>query len=69
MSVVGCYVGCTPPVTPPQGLAPHLAPVAAPVAHFVGQMPLTGADIGELLAIGLIAVATGLALTFKRHHA
>jgi hypothetical protein len=64
-AIVGCYVGCTPPVVP-SGTTSHLAPVVAPVAHVVGQMPFTGLDVGELLALGLIAVATGLALLFKR---
>ena len=65
MSAVGCYVGCTPPTTVPSGITPHITSGAAPVAHFVGGLPFTGVDVGELLAIGLGLIVTSVLLTFK----
>ena len=64
----GCYVGCHPPtlgttvsVAPPTTYPPpHL------VAHAVGQLPFTGGDVLQLLALGLAAVALGYALLRRR---
>lgn len=67
----GCYVGCTPPA-----LA-HAASVAPPttyppphlVAHAVGQLPFTGGDVLQLLALASVLIAVGVTLVRWRRAA
>jgi hypothetical protein len=68
------YAGCTPPtvsstlVTPPQPSSGDGASHATTTAQVNGSssLPFTGADIGELAAVGAGAVVVGVVLTRRR---
>ncbi len=70
-----CYTGCIPPhVSPssvtvsPTGTDPvHTS--ASTIANGSSSLPFTGADIGELAAIGAGAVVIGGVLTRRRRTA
>jgi hypothetical protein len=68
-----CYTGCTPPsvspvsvpVSPPRTDPVHTAAVAT-ATNGSSSLPFTGADVGELAALGLGAVVIGGVLTRRR---
>ena len=70
-TIPGCYVGCHPPtlgttvsVAPPTTYPPpHL------VAHAVGQLPFTGGDVLQLLALASVLIAVGVTLVRWRRAA
>ena len=70
-----CYVGCTPsavspssvPVAPTSGGTPQAA--ASTLANGSSSLPFTGADIGELAAVGAGAVVIGGVLVRRRRRA
>jgi hypothetical protein len=74
----GCYPTCTPSTVASTSVAPpstgSTTPGTDPV-HTTAQvngsssLPFTGADIGELAAIGAGAVAVGVVLTRRRRNA
>ena len=70
----GCYTGCTPStvsrtVTAPPSTDPlHPATTTAQV-NGSSSLPFTGADVGELAAVGAGAVAIGVVLTRRRRSA
>jgi hypothetical protein len=70
----GCYTGCTPPnvsgnvvVPPTTGSAQHVTTTAQ--VDGSSSLPFTGADIGELAAVGAGAVVVGVVLTRRRRSA
>jgi len=75
----GCYTGCTPPtvastVVPPPSTNPASPSSTNPYATTAqvngsSSLPFTGADIGELAAVGAGAVAVGVVLTRRRRNA
>jgi hypothetical protein len=70
----GCYTGCTPPTVsstlavPPSTDPVHPATTTAQV-NGSSSLPFTGADIGELAAVGAGAVVVGVVLTRRRRSA
>jgi hypothetical protein len=77
----GCYTGCTPPtvanntVPPPSSGSPgssgtsgtnQTAATAASVSNGSTSLPFTGADVGELAAIGAGAIVVGGMLARRR---
>ena len=68
------YAGCTPPtvsgtlVPPPSGDGSGHVTTAAQV-NGSSSLPFTGADIGELAAVGAGAVVVGVVLTRRRRSA
>lgn len=62
--MTGCYTGCVPPPLASSVSVPTTVPVPAPhlIAHAVGQLAYTGADIIQLVLVGIAAVAIGWAL-------
>ena len=70
----GCYTGCTPPTVSSTLVAP---PSTDPLHHVTttaqvngsSSLPFTGADIGELAAVGAGAVVVGVVLTRRRRSA
>ena len=66
-----CYVGCAPPAVSPNSV-PLTAPKSADGVHTSvmvngsSSLPFTGADIGELAAVGVGAVVIGGVLTRRR---
>ena len=70
-----CYVGCTPPnvspssvpVAPTSDGTPHTA--ASTLADGSSSLPFTGADIGEIAAVGAGAVVIGGVLARRRRRA
>ena len=77
-SVVGaasttCYTACTPPTVSPNHVPPPSPPhdgaqtaASTTIANGSSTLPFTGADIGELAAVGLGAVVIGGVLTRRR---
>jgi LPXTG-motif cell wall-anchored protein len=71
-----CYVGCTPPNVSPSSVpvAPtsdggaHVAATST-LANGSSSLPFTGADIGELAAVGAGAVVIGGVLARRRRRA
>ena len=75
-----CYTGCIPPSVNPNSVPlPNPVPQPKPVLanptttiHVVNgssSLPFTGADVGELAAVGLGAVVIGGVLTRRRRQA
>jgi len=70
----GCYTGCNPPTVSSTLVSP---PATDPVSHVTttaqvngsSSLPFTGADIGELAAVGAGAVVVGVVLTRRRRSA
>jgi LPXTG-motif cell wall-anchored protein len=69
-----CYTACTPPTvshnnapppSPPHTDGPQTA-ASTTIANGSSTLPFTGADIGELAAVGLGAVLIGGVLTRRR---
>jgi len=66
-----CYTGCTPPTVSPNSV-PLTEPKLADGTHTSvmvngsSSLPFTGADIGELAAVGVGAVVIGGVLTRRR---
>jgi hypothetical protein len=65
-----CYTGCAPPavannstVRPPTDAANTTASVSGS-----SSLPFTGADVGELAAVGAGAIVVGGVLTRRRRH-
>ena len=68
----GCYTGCTPPTVNNNVVSPPSTdPVqtAATVANGSTSLPFTGADIGELAAVGAGAIVVGGLLARRRRSA
>jgi hypothetical protein len=69
----GCYTGCTTPSTvlnnnvPPPTTSP--AHTSATLANGSSSLPFTGADVGELAAVGAGAVVIGGLLARRRRSA
>jgi LPXTG-motif cell wall-anchored protein len=67
-----CYIGCTPSavspaaVTPPAPTGSEGVNSTAATTNGSSSLPFTGADIGELAAVGLGAVVIGGVLTRRR---
>jgi hypothetical protein len=67
-----CYTGCTPPavspnvVTPPATTNSDGVQPASVTVNGSSSLPFTGADIGELAAVGVGAVVIGGVLTRRR---
>ena len=69
-----CYTGCTPPTVSPNSVQPPSpstdgqpqTAAATTIANGSSSLPFTGADIGELAAVGIGAVAIGGVLTRRR---
>ena len=72
-----CYTGCTPPAVSPATVTPATVTPPAPTGtngvnstavttNGSSSLPFTGADIGELAAVGLGAVVIGGVLTRRR---
>jgi hypothetical protein len=67
-----CYTGCTPGTVNNNVVAPPSTdPVstAASVANGSSSLPFTGADIGELAAVGAGAIVVGGVLARRRRSA
>ena len=69
----GCYNGCTPSTVSSTLVAPPSTdPVPTSTTAQVNgssSLPFTGADIGELAALGAGAVVVGVVLTRRRRSA
>ena len=73
----GCYTGCTPPTVSSTLVTPPSPPRTDPLHHVTttaqvngsSSLPFTGADIGELAAVGAGAVVVGVVLTRRRRSA
>jgi len=72
-----CYTGCTPstvspntvlPPSPPSTGGPQTAATTT-IANGSSSLPFTGADIGELAAVGVGAVVIGGVMTRRRRQA
>ena len=69
-----CYTGCTPPTVSPNSVPPPSPPstdgpqtaASTTIANGSSTLPFTGADIGELAAVGVGAVVIGGVLTRRR---
>ena len=66
-----CYTGCTPPTVSPTSVPPPGPKTTDPVhttkmVNGSSSLPFTGADIGELAAVGVGAVVVGGVLTRRR---
>jgi len=66
-----CYTGCTPPTVSPSTVLPPPPPspqtaASTTIANGSSSLPFTGADIGELAAVGVGAVVIGGVLTRRR---
>jgi hypothetical protein len=65
-----CYTGCTPPSVSPSVVTPPTTPdgvqPASVTVNGSSSLPFTGADIGELAAVGVGAVVIGGVLTRRR---
>jgi hypothetical protein len=68
-----CYTGCTPPTVSPNVVSPPATPTnsdgvqpASVTVNGSSSLPFTGADIGELAAVGVGAVVIGGVLTRRR---
>ena len=73
-----CYTACTPPTVLPNTVLPPSPPstdgqpqtaAATTIANGSSTLPFTGADIGELAAVGIGAVVIGGVLTRRRRRA
>ncbi|HEY5109916.1 MAG TPA: hypothetical protein VII96_09950 [Acidimicrobiales bacterium] len=70
-----CYTGCTPPTVSPTSVPPPTTPSTEPVhtaaatVNGSSSLPFTGADIGELAAVGIGAVVIGGVLARRRRSA
>ena len=70
-----CYTGCTPPAvastscSPADPRAEHRPVNTTAQVNGSSSLPFTGADIGELAAVGAGAVAVGVVLTRRRRNA
>jgi hypothetical protein len=70
-----CYTGCTPPavspntVLPPAQHDPSKTAATTSAVNGSSSLPFTGADVGELAAIGMGAVVIGRVLTRRRRQA
>ncbi len=68
----GCYTGCTPPAVASTVVSPPTTTASdGTTAQVQGSssLPFTGADIGELAAVGAGAIAVGVVLTRRRRNA
>jgi len=69
-----CYTACTPPTVSPNSVPPPSPPshdgaqtaASTTIANGSSTLPFTGADIGELAAVGIGAVVIGGVLTRRR---
>jgi LPXTG-motif cell wall-anchored protein len=66
-----CYTACTPPTVSPNTVAPPSTDgpqtaASTTIANGSSTLPFTGADIGELAAVGIGAVVIGGVLTRRR---
>lgn len=69
-----CYTACTPPTVSPNTVVPPSPPstdgpqtaASTTIANGSSTLPFTGADIGELAAVGIGAVVIGGVLTRRR---
>ena len=69
-----CYTGCKPPTVSPSAVTVspkttdpvRTAAVATTTSNGSSSLPFTGADVGELAAVGLGAVVIGGVLTRRR---
>lgn len=68
-----CYTGCTPPIVSPtsvpvspRGTDPVHTAAVATTTNGSSSLPFTGADVGELAAVGVGAVVIGGVLTRRR---
>jgi hypothetical protein len=69
-----CYTGCTPPTVSPSSVPPPTTHGTDPlrttsVANGSSSLPFTGADIGELAAVGAGAIVIGGVLARRRRSA
>jgi hypothetical protein len=71
----GCYTGCTPPtvsnntVPPPAPRQTDPVHTSASMGNGSASLPFTGADVGELAAIGAGAIVIGGVLARRRRSA
>ncbi len=70
-AATGCYTGCTPSTVASTVVSPPSTDPVTTTAQVNGSssLPFTGADIGELAAVGAGAVAIGVVLTRRRRNA
>jgi hypothetical protein len=67
-----CYTGCTPPTVSPTSTLPappHTDPVHTTAVNGSSSLPFTGADVGELAAVGVGAIVVGGLLARRRRTA
>jgi hypothetical protein len=69
-----CYTGCTPSTVQNVSVVPSTTPVDGParssaLVNGSSSLPFTGADIGELAAVGAGAVVIGGILARRRRTA
>ena len=67
----GCYTGCTPPTVQntsvvPSTTAAHDGNQTSALVNGSSSLPFTGADIGELAAVGAGAIVIGGLLARRR---
>jgi len=71
-TATNCYTGCTPPTVgstvtgPPTTITQTTDPVQTASVNGSSSLPFTGADVGELAAVGVAAVVIGGVLTRRR---
>jgi len=65
-----CYVGCTPSTTVPSATPTTLGGGggAGGIHVVTSSLPFTGADVIELLVIGVVLIAVGVLLLPRRRH-
>jgi hypothetical protein len=60
--------GCVTVPTVPPNTSSLIPSHLVPVAHHVASLPFTGADVMELLAVGVAAVLAGTLLKFRKRN-